>query len=700
MTTTRRRLPAGASGLGMLPDVGIEFLSLDVFDTTLVRACGSPDALFLWLGRRLVRRGIVDVTPEVFARARMRADLEVWNRAGSLDSATSLRDFHIEVARLLALPERLIDQLVSHEEALERQVLHATPDVRRLIERAERRGMSVVYLSDTYFDREFVERLLAEAHLLPAGATCFVSSEYRASKASGRLFEVAVAELGVEKRAVVHAGDHPHSDVASPTRLGIASRWMPEGRLNRYERSLVDHQWATAGLSSALAGASRSVRLSIPVDDRHGQAIRDVAAGVGAPLLIGYVLWLLERARTHELRCLYFLARDGQILADIARRLVDRLDLALEVKYLHVSRLSTNRAATFDATEHELGWVLRDLGEFELEANLSRLGLSWQDVASDLAPAGLHADEPVAPAHRQRVTEALLDPRVRELIVRRAEAPRAAVTGYLEQQGLLADHGVGLVDVGGVGSQVRSIHRLVEHAGGRPPRVFLVGLDRPEDAGLLRDDADLDWLRGAECYLFDDRRDRGMRRFRGLVTCVQMFCAADHATVVGYEQASDGRWVPRLAEDGEGPVRRWGLDLMQQAILRVTDVVTLDEDLVDIDADVRAAACDGIATFWSTPSPGEAAVWGSFPFEGAQAAAGLPVALASPYTAPSVVRGLVSGDFPDLGWQHWYEGSVRLSSAPVRTAATLAERAYRRTSSSRSQLVQRLVSAARAYRRA
>ena len=43
------------------PSRAPKLLSLDVFDTVLTRACGRPSDLFLWLGRRLAKDGVINV---------------------------------------------------------------------------------------------------------------------------------------------------------------------------------------------------------------------------------------------------------------------------------------------------------------------------------------------------------------------------------------------------------------------------------------------------------------------------------------------------------------------------------------------------------------------------------------------------------------------------------------------------------------
>jgi len=678
---------------------GVQAVSLDVFDTLVTRACGRPSDLYLWLGRRLAATGRLSVTPEVFARARERAESVVWHRDGGMDSRVDLVTIHAEVVRSLGLAESSAVELAAAEFTLEKQASRALPAAEYLVGLADDpAGPVVVVASDTYLNGRQVRVLLDRHGLVPVGERVLVSSDLARSKASGRLFAAVQDEVGHRGIAVLHCGDNPHSDVDVPRALGLRAAWLPRGRLNRYEDLLSAASFDTAGLSAAFAGASRLARLAVPAAHAHEAAVRDVAAGVAAPVLVGYVLWILDRAVRHDLRRVAFLARDGQVLSAIARRLVDRLGLDLAVDYLAVSRQSTNLAATYDVTTEETDWVFRDAGHLTPVELLARFDLDPDDVRPHLdvpLPSGPDVTTPaLADLLRARVQT---HGPVRDLVQERAATRRTLVTDYLDQHGLVGTDPVGIVDFGGVGSQVRAVHQLVGHAGGKPPRIFLVGLDDPAQAGLDVPDSDPDWLVDTETWLYDHRRGRGIRRERGFGTCVQMFCAADHGTVVGYER-TDGGVMAILAVERDDAVLDWGLPVLQATVERVVDELVLDEELLDRTADLRSVGTQLVDLFWSAPTEAEAAAWGSFPFEGAQATSSTPEPLAYRYTVRQVVRGFVDGYFPNLGWQHWYEGSLRLSSPVVRTGLQVGEVAFRTLRRVDGPLARRVVGWARGRR--
>ena len=87
--------------------------------------------------------------------------------------------------------------------------------------------------------------------------------------------------------------------------------------------------------------------------------------------------------------------------------------------------------------------------------------------------------------------------------------------------------------------------------------------------------------------------------------------------------------------------------------------------------------CDLIRKFWTEPQTEEAVAWGSFPFEGAQASGSETRPLVRRYTVRSITKEIIAGRFPDLGWQHWYEGSLMISAPVIRASLKGAEFTYR-----------------------
>ena len=124
-------------------------------------------------------------------------------------------------------PEMCRSAVEQLELELESETLIPNPKVRGMIEAAREAGKRVVFVSDMYLPADFIRGQLKRFGLTRDGDHYYVSSEHKATKSSGRLFEVVLKEEQVQPRAVTHVGDHAHSDDAVPRRMGIINPSVP-----------------------------------------------------------------------------------------------------------------------------------------------------------------------------------------------------------------------------------------------------------------------------------------------------------------------------------------------------------------------------------------------------------------------------------------------------------------------------------------
>lgn len=436
-----------------------------------------------------------------------------------------------------------------------------------------------------------------------------------------------------------------------------------------HEQRLALHGEATGGLSQVLAAASSRVRAERSTGDARHDALVEVAAGVAAPLLVGYVLWVLDRARADGLASLHFLARDGQVLARVARVLAARLGRDLDVRYLHASRRANNLAATVDIGPEDLEWMLRHATGQPVEAVLQRVDLEVGDLG------GVGPGTVVTPQLHGDLARSLGGD-LREAVLHRARLRRPLVGDYLRQEAFFDERPAGIVDLGGYGSQVRALHALRRQAGLSAPRAYLMGLEAHRDPAMRSAVLASAWLADTECWLFDDLRGGVSTRVRGLVTFAQTACAADHGTTVDY--ALDGDRVrPVLDPAVDDELRLWGVGVVQDTVVAVAEAVDLDVVRRESGADLRAAVAEVVSCLWRDPAPAAAAAWGSFPFEDGGFATKGRRPLARPYSLRQVTVGALRRTFPDLSWTHWHEAAVAQSPAHVQATVRLLTRAYR-----------------------
>ncbi len=636
----------------------VEIASFDVFDTVLTRAVGSPEAVFLLLGRRLCGQGAIHCTPEVFARAPIAAGRRAHKNWGSPCTLAHIYE-ELESTLLPAAAQRR--GALEAECGLEAELIRPVPGARDRIDQARRQNRRVVFLSDMYLPAAFIREQLAAHGMWAGGDHCYVSCECGGSKVTGKLFAELLQRESALPRLVTHYGNSREHDIRSAQQAGLYTIPLLAANLNRYEELLEGHKWATAGLTSAMAGASRLARLGVPAATAKEAMLRDVAAGVAAPTLTGFVLWLLERARRLGLERLYFLSRDGQVLLEIARRLAPRLGLQCELRYLYGSRQAWNLSTLSDKLEEDLFWIWDTTDFLSVRSWLARLRIAPEEVIAALRSVGLHPQDwarRISGDEQAALRRLLDDGIVRDLIRGRAAENRMILLKYLRQEGVLDGARWGMVDLGWYGSMHNAMCALVTAEGGSAPTGFYFGVydsRAPDHYAAYR-----------EAYFFDERRNLGfVRLMPGVIALMEMFCSADHGTVVDFAAVA-GRVEPVLKAEFNRPALAWGLPTVRATIYAFTDHLLLTSDLLDATDDVREALAEVLHAFWMFPLAAEARAWAAFPWEDGLGTETYWNRLAEKYDWTDVIQAATQGRLALRHRASWQAGSLALSPRPLR----------------------------------
>lgn len=394
-----------------------------------------------------------------------------------------------------------------------------------------------------------------------------------------------------------------------------AQETLDHTSLNRYQEQILQSKDGSQALRRALVQGSQEVASKLAKSDKHHQTIGDVSASVAAPFLIDYTLWTLQKAKEEGIERLFFLARDAQCIRDIAEKLAPLLEIHCELQYLLVSRKAINLAAAGGLHSESSSLLFSRITRMTASELGERLHLDAQELRDVLHLANLpesFCGEHLGAHAATAILDVLRQDECRLLISNRANQARQRVIPYLRQEGVLEPVRVGVVDLGGTATQFRAIASLRREEGLSRPVGFLVCryTNPPLDGTVEVDDR-----AGCErlhVYLSDDVRGTGPRRFTALITLLEVFCAADHGRVSGYEERS-GRWVPVTDSSFGTAIKSWGLATLRESI----DTVLRHFVRVDMIQAARITpaqvAITNLRSFVLTPSREEATAWGSYP---------------------------------------------------------------------------------------
>ncbi len=628
--------------------------SFDVFDTVLARRVVTPEAVFHLLANRLGRDAAE------FVGARKAAELHAWQTAKAAGGEVRLEDIHAQ----LGDPERTMNA----ELALERELLTRLPGAQERTRAARGNGARVAFVSDTPLPVAFVREVLREQGVLEEQDLVLVSSDCQVNKADGEIYRQLCALANVRATDVVHEGDNLALDVEAARGAGCNARLFEDAHRNRYEEALDQGP----SLARAFAGASRLARLSTPATGNRERALRDVTTGVVAPLLAGYVLWVLQRARDDRLRTLWFLGRDGQVLLDIARTLAPRIGIdedTLRLRYLHASRQAWNLPAFAAGAHGELNWIWDRTDDLTPRKLFARVGLTAEEIGPELRSHGYGDeawDRALTPNDLRDLRPLVATTGVRARVELAASARLALFQRHLDEVGLLADEASGVVELTGHGNLQESLAAVVRATGSssEPIGFYLALLNDGRERAMTTPRA---WHES-------DGVGTGLLGMGGTaVVAIEAFAAADHGTLVEYAE-QDGRVVPVLAAERNAAVIEWGLPFARRCVASFCRELILAADAVDARDDVREATATALRAFWDAPTEAEARAWGAFPWEDGFGRETRHLELARGRDWSAVLGALWRGELAGHR-AAWAGGERELTSPAVRRCVELAVRA-------------------------
>jgi len=586
-------------------------LSLDIFDTCLIRDFVCQESMWHAVGNRLVRALPAVENSAEFAYRRSKAEDSA--RASATAEDTSLAQVYEQLAADYGWSTRERNLALSVEEEVEMAMLQVNPALRGLAERTS--GAAVCYLSDTPHRGDFLRRCL-DAEGLPSG-TVLTSADLGLRKVTGSLFREAAKRFDVKRTELIHIGNDYETDGVGSAIAGVAFGPLTVANPNRYERALDSATTRGAGLlGPCLAGAGRAHRLELP--DQQPEGLLSVVTGVAGPFVVAAAAWALLTAEADQLPVLYFAARDGEILLAVARLLQDKLGVGAGVRcrYLHGSRRAWFLPALAVHSGNGFAPALREVlsrsNQATLRGLLSQLDLTGDEQLVKLSDivSGWSLDAQLG-EQRQEVIDLLVEAETfRSLAAERAQDAYKATVEYLRQEHLFEFGRVGLVDIGWRGLAAGSLATVAAEQGTDVRCYFAGGLGGSGSEFAPE---------GSRAFLVDTRETRASVE-PGVVHFLETFCAGTEPSTVGYE-ISGGRCGPRFDAGGNEPALSWGLAEYQKligdyanAVAGLAVKVGWQPDLGELSA-LRPALLENLLVLWRSPTFDEAERWGDFPYD-------------------------------------------------------------------------------------
>ena len=258
------------------------------------------------------------------------------------------------------------------------------------------------------------------------------------------------------------------------------------------------------------------------------------------PVMLSFTEWIISEAEKKGIKRLYFLARDGYLLYEIAKTVCRERKIDVDCRYLYCSRQAL-RIPSYHIIGDE-AFELLTLGgyHFTKRTILERAAISESEIngiASELDIKEL--DAPMSYGELGEFKEALKSSELyKKAVIERSADAYDTTIEYFRQEGLFEEENLAIADSGWTGSMQRSLRQLLENEGFKGKLTgFYFGM-----YVSAKEEADGEY----NTFYFD--RDSGTKRKatfnNNLFECM---LSAPHPMTVRYEQSENGRIDPVFA---------------------------------------------------------------------------------------------------------------------------------------------------------
>lgn len=327
-----------------------------------------------------------------------------------------------------------------------------------------------------------------------------------------------------------------------------------------------------------------------------------VSAYVTAPVLFCYVRQILKTAQEKGIKRLYFLARDGYVMKEIAQIICKKQNIGIDCRYLYCSRYVLKNALYYlcDSAEdfEKAGFFGRCAGQSPLNT-LCRAGLSEEERRCIYDNIGFYDDENKVMDNGEfalfcdslKKSELLLS-----MLKNKGKTAYDNIICYFDEQGLFEDTPFALADTGWLGSIQSALTDICSDKVKNRIKGFYFGLFRGLD-----EDRFIPYLFSGE-----DAHKTVPQFCNNLFEC---FCAAPHGMTIGYQNP----------ENGYAPIFKEQSKAMRELAEKQIEIIKAFTENADIpmsyDDDIlRSIARKLLIALMYKPEKDEAEIIGAFPF--------------------------------------------------------------------------------------
>lgn len=205
-----------------------ECISFDIFDTLIYRPFLRPTDLFYFLDKKF---------EEYFPACgisfhRIRIDGEAGARRCLCHGEEKLEDITLTeiydyISAIYGLEPEVCREIMELEKQLEIKYTFPRKAMKKVYDAAVSAGKKIIFVSDMYLERAAMEQILCKNGYAYFDEL-FLSSEERALKNTGSLYQVVLDRIKLAPDRIFHIGDNWESDNVMAGKIGIVAAHFPK----------------------------------------------------------------------------------------------------------------------------------------------------------------------------------------------------------------------------------------------------------------------------------------------------------------------------------------------------------------------------------------------------------------------------------------------------------------------------------------
>ena len=416
-------------------------ISFDIFDTLLCRKLARPDDILDEVSERA--KALLPATLN-FIHVRKEAE-EHCRKAITPDF--SIDQLYQIMVKLFPISEDTAYRLKQLEIDTETDSVLPRNEVISLFQYAVQKNKRIFLVSDFHLPSSILRNMLQNADLSLDQAALIVSCEHGKSKKEGNLWAAYRQIIG--KTCALHIGDNDVADISNPRSFGITGTKVMgcgEMLLSSSLRDLTEHCLTVQ--DSKVLGLIQSNLFNCPFTLSKHKGIPEVTDPFSfgyvflGPLLYSYFAWLINELEQEKFDKVLFLAREGYLLENIYRKIVNKLNFIKTLPSAIYFRTSRRMASVASLkTDEDIYQTLKDSFSGNVgELLKNRFGIN---IAKNIS--------------KEKIVNS--DPKVREILSRHISAilqnaaeERRCYINYMRSIGLQETNRLAIADIGMKGS--------------------------------------------------------------------------------------------------------------------------------------------------------------------------------------------------------------------------------------------------------